>query len=82
MLMVIGQTASFGQKPDAAYCQGLQATQKAQVFYDPNGYMTDTLGIRVNMGAALLDENGIWLSPPEGDDSYAAAITEMYGLLF
>jgi hypothetical protein len=44
--------------------------------------MTDVLGIRINMGAALLDENGLWLSPPEGEDSYAAAISAMFDLLF
>ncbi len=81
LLMVIGQTAQFGQKPDAAYCQGLQDTQKASVFYDPNGYMTDVLKIKVNMGAALLDENGIWLSPPEGDESYAAAVSALFSLM-
>ena len=80
LLMVIGQTATFGQKPDAAYCQGLQDTQKADVFYDPNGYMTSVLNIKINGGAALLDEHGVWLSPPEGDESYGAAVSALFSL--
>ena len=82
VLMVVEQTAQYGQRPDAAYCQGLEDTQKSVVVYDPTGVMTDTLKIRVNSGAALLDNHGIWLSSPEGDDSFQAAMTAMFDLLF
>jgi hypothetical protein len=79
LLIVIGATEDFMHNtPTPEYCQSIQVTQDGHVLYDPDGVMTELLGIRINMGAALLDENGIWLTNPVGEESYG----EAYGALF
>ncbi len=78
LLIVIGATESFRDSPTPEYCQAIQDTQQGHVLYDPNGAMTDTLNMRINTGAALLDGNGTWLTNPVGEESFG----EAYGALF
>ncbi len=81
LLIVIGATDSFiGGTPTPEYCQALQATQLAHVLYDPNGQVTGVLNIRINMGAAVIDGNGLWVTNPVGDESFMAAFSSLFSL--
>ena len=78
LLIVMQETAQFNQAPTATDCEALQASQKAHVLYVPDHVLTDTTNMQVNMGAALLDNTGTWLSSPEGEDSFSNAYQEVY----
>jgi hypothetical protein len=81
LLIVVGATDEFmNNTPTPEYCEALQATQEGHVLYDPNGLMTSVLGIQINMGAALLDEGGLWLTEPDIEGSYAEAISALFSL--
>jgi hypothetical protein len=83
LLIVIGATDEFmNNTPTPEYCQALQATQDSHVLYDPNGVMTSTLGIKINMGGALLDEGGHWLTDPDVEESFGEAIGELFTLFW
>jgi hypothetical protein len=80
LLIVVSATDDFNGTPTPEYCAELQATQLAHVLYDPNAQVTGVLGIRINMGSAILDGNGIWVTGPVGDDSYQTATSALRSL--
>jgi hypothetical protein len=81
LLIVVGATDEhFNNTPTPEYCQALQATQDGHVLCDPNEAMTATLNMRINTGSALLDQNGIWLTNPVGEETFGEAFGALFSL--
>ncbi len=65
LLIVFVETANFGQSPTQADCEALDATEEGTVVMDLDHSLNSTYGIKVNMGAGLVDGEGIWVSDPD-----------------
>jgi hypothetical protein len=77
-LLLVMQQMNGWRAPTQEDCQALQATQKSTVLWTPDEAVTEVLGIRINMGAALVDASGVWLSSPVGEESYGEMIGALY----
>ena len=75
LVIIVGDTSSFGEEPTADNCLALAATVKATVLYVPGGALRETYGMEVNSSAALLDQEGRWLSDPENGDAFGVLET-------
>ena len=83
LLIVYVETENFFESPTQADCEALEASQDGTVLMDSDHALQDTLGIKSNSGAALVDATGHWLSDPDIVDeetkgaSYMAAINTL-----
>ena len=72
------ETENFNESPNQEDCEALQATEKGTVVMDPNHALNSTYDMQVNMGAGLVNSEGIWQSVPNnGQDSYMEATTAL-----
>jgi hypothetical protein len=67
-VIILSATASFGS-PTTEDCAALQALHDGLVVFDATGSKTtDVLGLKINGGTGLVDEQGLWVvAPPEED---------------
>jgi len=65
LLIVFVETSNFGQSPNQADCEALDATEDGTVVMDLDHALNHTYGMKINMGAGLVDGEGHWVSDPD-----------------
>jgi hypothetical protein len=81
-VIVLGATEDFGESPTEEDCAELQALHEGLVVFDAtSSKMEDELGLQINGGTALVDEAGLWVVAPPGEDveggGFGEVITEL-----
>jgi len=78
-VIILSATANFGEKPTAADCAELQTLHEGLVVFDATGKKTqDVLGLKVNGGTGLVDEEGLWVVPPPVDPPQDAGLVAVF----
>jgi hypothetical protein len=81
LLIVLEETANFGQKPDADDCAALQESEEGTVLYDPEGLLQSVYGMDVKMAAGVANGEGHWETSPTGENTYVNAFTALMQLM-
>ena len=69
-------------KPTEEDCAALQALHSGLVVYDATGSKTtDVLGLKINGGTGLVDEQGLWIVAPPKDDSQDGGMSAVFSEL-
>jgi hypothetical protein len=83
LLIVYVETENFNESPSQADCEALDASEEGTVVMDLDHALNRIYGMKVNMGAALVDGEGHWKSDPDLQDgdtqgaSYQAATSAL-----
>ena len=73
LLIVFVETANFNESPSQADCEALDATEEGTVVMDLDHALNSAYGMKVNMGAGVVNGEGHWVSDPDLDDGSQGA---------